>query len=137
RMSWSAAVSCAIVQAHAQRPRPAGRQAPARSAAAPPREPVRPGLRCRDAGRRRARRMTVPGLFGFLGRQARWALPAGVFIGIALPGLAAMLRPLLTVAVIGTLTAALLRLDWARLAGAAKRPALPAAIATWQLVLSP
>jgi len=81
--------------------------------------------------------MTVPGLFGFLGRQARWALPAGVFIGIALPGLAAMLRPLLTVAVIGTLTAALLRLDWDRLAGAAKRPALPAAIATWQLVLSP
>src|SRR5690606_6288892 len=91
----------------------------------------------RRAGRGRIRRMTAQGLFGFLGRQARWALPAGVFVGIALPGLAATLRPLLTAAVIGTLTAALLRLDWDRLAGAAKRPALPAAIAAWQLVLSP
>jgi len=77
------------------------------------------------------------GLFGFLGRQARWALPVGVFAGIALPGLAAALRPLLTAAVIGTLTAALLRLDWTRLAEAARRPALPAAIGAWQLVASP
>ncbi|RPH63611.1 MAG: sodium:proton symporter [Burkholderiales bacterium] len=81
--------------------------------------------------------MTVLGIFGLLGRQARWALPAGVFVGIALPGLAAMLRPLLTAAVIGTLTAALLRLDWTRLTDAARRPALPAAIAAWQLVVSP
>lgn len=76
-------------------------------------------------------------LLGFLGRHARWALPAGVFIGIALPDLAALLRPLLTPAVIGTLTAALLRLDWNRLADAARRPAQPAAIALWQLVGSP
>jgi len=81
--------------------------------------------------------MTVLGLFGLLGRQARWALPAGVFVGIALPELAAMLRPLLTAAVIGTLTAALLRLDWTRLSEALRRPALPAAIAAWQLVVSP
>ncbi len=72
-----------------------------------------------------------------LGRQARWALPAGVFAGIALPELAAALRPLLTAAVIGTLTAALLRLDWSRLAEAARRPGLPAAIGAWQLVASP
>ncbi|HKI64654.1 MAG TPA: bile acid:sodium symporter, partial [Burkholderiales bacterium] len=76
-------------------------------------------------------------LLGSLGRQARWALPAGVFVGIALPDLAALLRPLLTPAVIGTLTAALLRLDWERLAEALRRPALPAAIALWQLVASP
>jgi len=76
-------------------------------------------------------------LLGFLGRQARWALPAGVFVGIALPDLAALLRPLLTPAVIGTLTAALLRLDWERLAAALRRPALPGAIALWQLVASP
>lgn len=81
--------------------------------------------------------MTVLGLFGLLGRQARWALPAGVFVGVALPDLAALLRPLLTAAVIGTLTATLLRLDWTRLAVAARRPALPAAIAAWQLVVSP
>ena len=76
-------------------------------------------------------------LLRLLGRQARWALPAGALVGIALPDLAAMFRPLLTAAVIGTLTATLLRLDWDRLADRARRPALPAAIATWQLVASP
>ena len=76
-------------------------------------------------------------LLGFLGNHARWALPAGVFVGIALPDLAALLRPLLTPAVIGTLTAALLRLDWDRLAEGLRRPGLPAAIALWQLVASP
>jgi BASS family bile acid:Na+ symporter len=76
-------------------------------------------------------------LLRWLGRHARWALPAGVFAGIVLPELAALLRPLLTAAVIGTITAVLLRLDWDRLAGALRRPALPAAIAAWQLVGSP
>ena len=52
------------------------------------------------------------GLLAALGRQARWALPAGVFVGILVPDLAAAARWLLTPAVIGTLTAALLRLDW-------------------------
>ena len=47
-----------------------------------------------------------------LGRQARWALPVGVFIGIAVPPLAEWLRPMVTLAVIGTITGALLRLDW-------------------------
>jgi len=76
-------------------------------------------------------------LLGFLGRHARWALPAGVFVGVALPDLAALLRPLLTYLVIGTLTTALLRLDWDRLVQAARRPALPGWIALWQLVASP
>lgn len=76
-------------------------------------------------------------LLEILGRHARWALPAGVFVGILLPDLAALLRPLLTAAVIGTLASALLRLDWSRLADAARRPALPAWIALWQLVVSP
>jgi len=76
-------------------------------------------------------------LLGIIGRYARWALPAGVFVGIALPDLATLLRPLLTLAVIGSLTAALLRLDWTHLAAAARRPALPAALALWQLVVSP
>jgi predicted Na+-dependent transporter len=76
-------------------------------------------------------------LLGFLGRHARWALPAGVFAGIALPELAALLRPLLTYLVIGTLTTALLRLDWRRFADAARRPALPAWITVWQLAASP
>ena len=76
-------------------------------------------------------------LLGILGRQARWALPAGVFAGVALPELASLLRPLLTPAVIGTLTAALLRLDWSQFAGMLRRPALPAALVFWQLLASP
>jgi bile acid:Na+ symporter, BASS family len=76
-------------------------------------------------------------LLGILGRQARWALPAGVFAGIVLPDLATLLRPLLTAAVIGTLTTALLRMDWNQLAQIAVRPALPAVMALWLLVLSP
>lgn len=76
-------------------------------------------------------------LLAFLGRYARWALPAGVFVGIALPGLAAFARPVFTATVIGTLTTALLRLDWQRLGDALRRPAQPAALAAWQLVVSP
>ena len=76
-------------------------------------------------------------LLGLLGRYARWALPAGVFAGIVFPDLASLLRPLLTPAVIGTITAALLRLDWGQFAQVLRRPALPAWIAAWQLVVSP
>ncbi|MBW7923926.1 MAG: hypothetical protein H3C59_04175 [Burkholderiaceae bacterium] len=72
-----------------------------------------------------------------LGRQARWALPAGVFVGVVAPPLAELLRPLLTLAVIGTLTAALLRLDWSQMAEAARRPALPVLFAAWLLAASP
>ena len=72
-----------------------------------------------------------------LGRQARWALPIGVFVGIVLPDLAAAARWLVTPAVIGTLTAALLRLDWEGLATTLRRPARPALVVGWLLVASP
>lgn len=77
------------------------------------------------------------GLLAALGRQARWALPAGVFVGILVPDLAAAARWLLTPAVIGTLTAALLRLDWEGLARQMRRPARPAWVVAWLLVGSP
>jgi len=72
-----------------------------------------------------------------LGVYARWALPAGVFAGIVLPDLAALLRPALTAVVISTLTLTLLRLEWARMGAALRRPGLPLLFALWQLVLSP
>lgn len=81
--------------------------------------------------------MSTRGLLAALGRQARWALPAGVFVGIVLPGLAASLRGLLTAAVIGTMTAALLRLDWDGLARTLRKPASPALVVVWLLVGSP
>jgi BASS family bile acid:Na+ symporter len=76
-------------------------------------------------------------LLDLLGVHARWALPAGVFAGILLPDLAALLRPILTPVVIGSLTAALLRLDWKRIGAALQRPGLALLLAGWQLVLSP
>ena len=76
-------------------------------------------------------------VLSLLNRHARWALPAGVFTGIALPGLATLARPLLAAAVVATLTAAMLRLQWPRLAQAMRRPALPCALIAWLLVVSP
>ncbi|MGE0310302.1 MAG: hypothetical protein AB7P21_01585 [Lautropia sp.] len=72
-----------------------------------------------------------------LGWQARWALPAGVFVGIAWPWLAMQLRPVLTAAVIGTLATALVRIDWDRFGLVARRPALVGTLVAWQLLLSP
>ncbi|MGE0797013.1 MAG: hypothetical protein AB7G13_06145 [Lautropia sp.] len=80
---------------------------------------------------------SLTALLGALGRQARWALVVGVFAGIAIPPLAAALRPLLAPVVIATLTAALLRLDWTQLAAAAVRPALPLALTAWMLAVAP
>jgi hypothetical protein len=76
-------------------------------------------------------------LLDLLGVYARWALPAGVFAGVVLPDLAALLRPLLTPVVIGTLTLALVRLDWARMGTALRHPGLPLLLAGWLLLLSP
>ncbi len=73
----------------------------------------------------------------WLGRYARWALPAGVFLGIVVPPLAAWLRPTLTLAVIGTLSAALVRLDWKRVLEVARAPRLPLRITALLLLVSP
>ncbi len=64
-------------------------------------------------------------------------LPAGVCLGLILPGLADALQSLVTPTVIGMLTASLLRLDWTSLMGQLSRPGLPLKIALWQLVVSP
>ncbi len=77
------------------------------------------------------------GLLASLGRQARWALPLGVFVGILLPDLAAWARPFLPWAVIGNLTGALLRLDWDALARALRHPGRPALVVAWLLLASP
>ena len=72
-----------------------------------------------------------------LARQARPVLALGVFLGILLPPLAALLNPLLTPVVIGTLTAALLRLDWPRLRRALGRWPRALPLVLWQLVMAP
>lgn len=76
-------------------------------------------------------------LLAWLAQRARVLLAASVFIGLLLPELAALLRPLLNAAVIGTLSVALLRLDWQRLQQALLWPRQALLLGVWQLVLSP
>ncbi len=73
----------------------------------------------------------------FLGRWARWALPLGVCVGLVWPALAHAMQPLLPAAVIATLTASLLRLDWHDLARWLRNPRLPLLLVSVQLLISP
>ena len=73
----------------------------------------------------------------FLGRHARLALPLGVLAGILLPGLARQFQPLLAVSVVGTMLAAVLRIDNAGLLQLLKRPQLPVLMCIWLLLVSP
>jgi BASS family bile acid:Na+ symporter len=69
-----------------------------------------------------------------------WAAPVmlgGVALGFLAPPLAAAARPLLTALIVATLSVAVMRTDLATLAGALRRPLLPAAHVVWLLVVSP
>lgn len=55
----------------------------------------------------------MPAAFlAFLNRHARPILAGGIFAGLALPDLAALLRPLVEAAVVASLSLSLLRIDW-------------------------
>ena len=73
----------------------------------------------------------------WLGRQARWSLPAGVFVGVLWPDLAQVCRPLLAPAVVGTLVAALLRMDWTRMWGWVRQPMAPLLLTLWLTLICP
>ncbi len=74
---------------------------------------------------------------GFLGRQAAWTLCGGVLVGLALPDLAALARPLLAPSVGLILTATLLRVDWSAMAEISRRPALVGGLVLWCMLASP
>lgn len=76
-------------------------------------------------------------LLAFLGGHATWVLFVGVFLGLALPSLASLARPLLAPAVAVLLTATLLRIDWQVMLGYLRRPWLVAVIVGWLLIGSP
>ncbi len=76
-------------------------------------------------------------VLGWLGRHAAWLLAAGVFIGLALPALAALLRPLMIPAIVFVLALALTRIEWRNLAGHGRRLRLLALTLPWLLILSP
>lgn len=77
------------------------------------------------------------GLFALLARQARWVLVIGVFTGMALPCLSALLRPWLVPVILVMLTGALLRLDWRAFRAHGRDPRLLGSLLLWLLLASP
>ncbi len=76
-------------------------------------------------------------LLAFLGGHATWVLFVGVFLGLALPDLASLARPLLAPAVAVLLTATLVRVDWQVMVAHARRPWVTALVTAWLLIGSP
>ena len=75
--------------------------------------------------------------FDFLGQHATLFLAGGVLLGLAVPQLAALARPLLIPGLLIPLVIALLRLDWDALTAYARRPGLVALITAGLLLASP
>jgi BASS family bile acid:Na+ symporter len=72
-----------------------------------------------------------------LGRHGSHVLPIGVFIGIAFPPLATLMKPFLIPGIIGPFIIALLRMDWHRLASHAGRPWVSGLFLAWLLIAAP
>jgi BASS family bile acid:Na+ symporter len=74
---------------------------------------------------------------GWLGRRATPVIAVGVFLGLALPPLAGLLRPFLVPSIMLPFVVALLRLDWPSLGRTIRAPLLPASALVWLLFGSP
>ncbi len=76
-------------------------------------------------------------LFAFLVRHGPKLLAASILVGLALPALAAWIRPALTVLVWGMLFFSMLRIDWSSVVRHARRPILLLGAAAWLVVALP
>ena len=74
---------------------------------------------------------------GWLGRQGTRAVAASLFIGVMLPPLAALLKPIFAYALFALLCLAFLRVDPAEVAKHFSRPKLVAAAAIWMMLGTP
>ncbi len=72
-----------------------------------------------------------------LARHARPILAGGVFAGLLLPDLAALLRPLMEAAVVVSLSLSLLRIDWPAIVDWGRRPLRAGAAVGWILLGAP
>ncbi len=72
-----------------------------------------------------------------LARHARLLLALALFLGLALPELAALLRPWLPHAVAGLLFLSMLRVAWPQLAETVRRPGMLGLGVLWLLIASP
>jgi bile acid:Na+ symporter, BASS family len=76
-------------------------------------------------------------MLAFLGRHGTRLLAGGLFIGLLLPPLAALLRPTLPTLIFLLTAASLLGIEWTALVAHARRPGLVALILLWSLVATP
>ena len=80
----------------------------------------------------------MPAAFlAFLNRHARPILAGGIFAGLALPDLAALMRPLVEAAIVASLTLSLLQIDWPTVAAWGRRPLRAAVALGWILLGAP
>ena len=73
----------------------------------------------------------------FIGRHATKFMAAGVLVGLVVPPLAALAKPLLAPTLVIPLALALVRLDWSAMAAWRRRPALVVALVVFILGVSP
>src|SRR5947208_14540673 len=73
----------------------------------------------------------------WLGRQGTRAVAASIFIGIMVPPLAALLKPVFAYALFGLLCLAFLRVDPAEVRAHFSRPLVVAAAAAWMMLGTP
>ena len=74
---------------------------------------------------------------GWLGRNGKAVLAAGIFLGLAVPALASVFRPLLTPSVVALLAFTLMRMDLGLLGGHLRRPLPSMILVAWLLGVSP
>lgn len=79
----------------------------------------------------------IGAVLGRLGRHGAAVIAAGVFLGLLLPPLAALLRPLLLPAILLPFVVALLKVDAGRTAVLLRRPGFSALLLLWLLLASP
>jgi BASS family bile acid:Na+ symporter len=76
-------------------------------------------------------------LFALLRHHGTALLAAGLFIGLAFPPLAALLRPILSLFVFLVTITTFLSIDWTALVAHGRRPGLVALIPAWTLLAAP
>lgn len=73
----------------------------------------------------------------WLVRHARWLLAGSVFAGVALPDVAAALRPLLAPVVVGLMVLSMARLDWLAVLAHLRRTGRLVLVLAWLLIGAP
>jgi BASS family bile acid:Na+ symporter len=79
----------------------------------------------------------IAGALAWLARHGSWLIGGCLFIGLALPDLARLCKPLIGPAVFVLLVATLLRIDWSQALAQARRPAPTAIMIAWLLLGAP